>query len=35
MATYEVGQSVHVREKEVSGIVAYIGKTDFAPGNFT
>ena len=31
-ATYEVGQSVHVREKGVSGVVAYIGNTDFAPG---
>ena len=32
--TYEVGQSVHVREKGVSGLVAYVGTTDFAPGTW-
>ena len=31
-ATYEVGQNVHVRDKDVSGVVAYIGTTEFAPG---
>ena len=34
MATYEVGQSVHVRDKDVSGTVAYIGTTEFAPGTW-
>jgi dynactin 1 len=34
MATYTVGQKVHVREKQVSGLVAYVGNTTFAPGKW-
>ena len=32
MATYKIGQQVHVKDKDVFGRVAYIGSTDFAPG---
>ena len=32
MSSYKVGQKVHVREKDVSGAVAYVGNTEFAPG---
>ena len=31
MTTYKVGQKIRVRDKS-SGVVAYIGSTDFAPG---
>jgi hypothetical protein len=31
---YEVGQTVHVRDKGVSGLVAYVGTTEFAPGMY-
>ena len=29
---YYVGQKVHIRDKDVSGLIAYIGNMDFAPG---
>lgn len=32
MASYKVGQQVHVKDKDVYGRVAYIGTTEFAPG---
>ena len=32
MTSYKVGQKLYLRDKEVAGVVAFVGQTDFAPG---